>query len=573
MAGDMVASVTLRLRDQMSVGIDEIKRQFGSVQATLDRLTGVMGDLQNTMDGLRMPPTMNAALASTITEADATTKAVAAIGVAAKDSAAMMASLEIPAIPHGAINPMIPQGYDGAMAPGGGAKTAGIEDAREGLHPAVAGAGDWLTDGIMGALAVGAGVDSIKARAGYDTLLRHAAIAEHLNGAANQDQVRALRIMLDRLALKDRQSSLALAQAYYYLATTQMSPKLIDAIMPAIGRTSTAYNTDPNLMGHAAYALSDSFKIAPGQMEGALAAMAMAAKLAHFNVEDFGAALPMIGASAAISGLTGRGGFDQLAAALETVRKNTNLSSESATDVNDLIQQLHSQMVNKGFDQAMFKNTLKVDEPLFAKYHIKPVDLRHLENQAALHGVNPLTAVLDYIHKQVKPMTPTDEAFYVSSLFGNQQSRTAVLSLLQHWKSYHGMIKTLGGVDQDTVSKDFTTAMKGADTELRLFDENLTEINRGIGKTVLPVMRGFTGAMSWLEAPPKRPTGMTPAETKQFDAHPRRYVIDNPSAVHEHTEAIKDNTAALREGQAMAMHVNAHPTGPSAPAGQILNRP
>ncbi len=603
MAGDMVASVTLRLRDQMSVGIDQIKEQFGSVQATLDRLTGVMDRLQGTMDALRMPAQMNMALGGTVTEADAAATAVSSIGLAAAANITRFTEMNAAlnkwtasggAIPPGigATSPVPPDMGGAPQMPGEpGLATSPRSRPESAAHSEAAAAGtDFLTDAIMGAITVGAGLDAIKKLATYHSWLRHAAIAEHLDGAPNKLRVEEVSGMLNRIALHDRQSSLDLAQAYYFLATTQMKPTLINALMPAVAKTSTAYNTNPTLMANAAFQLSDNFKIPADQMQTVLAQMAYAAKMAHYNVEDFGAGLPALGGNAELAGLTGQHGFDVLAAALETVRKNVYLSSEATTDVNDLLGQLHSQMVNRTFDQALFKNTLKVDQPLYAKYGIKPIDLRSLENNAAAHGIDPLTAVMDYIHKTVKPMTKTDEAFFVSSLFGNQQSRTAVLSLLEHWKSNHAMIKTLGGVDKNTVATDFKTAMSGADTQLRLLDENLSQVYRNIGSEVLPALKGFTGALTfaqnWLN--PKGTEKLSPVERKAvlegtipaIGSVPFAPNDKDKEAIHQlmlsmiaQTRAAKENTEALRQGHMMGAHVNAHPIGPTQSPGPVLGRP
>lgn len=602
MAGDMVASVTLRLRDQMSVGIDQIKEQFGSVQATLDRLTGVMDRLQGTMDALRMPAQMNMALGGTVTEADAAATAVSSIGLAATANITRFTEMNAALNEWTASGGMIPRGI-GPVSPvpaevvgapqvprmpgDTGSSGAFEEGAAGGLASHLAGgAADYLTDAIMGAIAVDAGLKAIGTVAQFHSQIRHAAIAEHLDGAANQAQVTAVSAMLDRIALRDRQSSMEMAEAYQFLATTQMNPHLIDKLLPSIAETSTAYNTNPEQMSKAAYQLSDNFEIPASQMQIVLAQMAYAAKMAHYSVDAFGGGLSALGGNARFAHLTGQHGFDILAAALETVRKNVDLPSEATTDVNDLLSQLHSQMVNRTFDQALFKNTLKVDAPLYAKYHIAPVDLRHMENVARMHGVDPLTAVMDYIHKTVKPMTSTDEAFFVSSLFGNQQSRTAVMSLLEHWQSNHAMIKTLSGVGKDTVSTDLKTAMQGSDTQLRLLDENVAQLSRTMGTVLVPALRAVNGALSWINSGFDReaPKGMTPAEKKRYAEDPSGYLDRHekptPSVyswleglMHGHTEAVKQNTRAVQQNSAAQAHTSTVPTAPTHAAGPVLGRP
>ncbi|MHB1305379.1 MAG: phage tail tape measure protein [Acidiphilium sp.] len=631
---DMVASVTLRLRDQMSAGIDEIKREFGSVQATLDKLTVVLGDLQGTLDALRMPPAINQSLRGTIGDASAAAKAVTSIGVAAAANVgpldAMNAALsrwsgaggsafgnvnaglnewtgrggaidgvnasptgplgygapgsipdigggfEIPGVPYQIHNPAIPQEFFVPQVPSVPGKQVKEPLGGNGDHP-----GDGLMDFIGASIMAVAGVDSVKTMAQFNNLNLHSAITERYSGERARQQQRWIGNDLDRLALKYRQSSDELAEAYYYLVTTHMKPALVNALMPMIAKTATAYNSSPMLMGAAAFAMSDSFKIPASEMQASLAAMAWAAKNSHFSIESMGMFLPMLGGMAATIGMTGRGNLDQIMAMVETVRKNVNQPQEAAHDLADLMQALSSIHTAEAFSQNLFKRALKTEKPLLDKYHIQPVDLWKVEQDGKKHGLSPLMAVMEYMHKLVAPMTAVDRSAFINSMFNGQQAGMAIKSMLLHWQTMMKLETSLDKVTPALLATDFNTAIKGSATEVRLFDENLKELSRGFGRAVYGIFSDITNAATAIQlwGSPKMPEKMTPRQRAELlsDGVPAPWNM--PSNSNEHTAAVRANTRALQEAaetfrQQLGVGVNpAISHGASSPVGPMLGRP
>ncbi|OYV89674.1 MAG: hypothetical protein B7Z57_11640 [Acidiphilium sp. 37-60-79] len=618
MPQDMVASVTLMLRDQMGAGIDEIKAQLAGLKPTLDSLTGVITELDATLQQLRMPMALNAGLKATAKEAAVAAKEVTAVADAAmevnaglKETAsdaaaaarevtamadaaveanARMKELAIPPVPnYTQYNPPIPQEFYGPMQPGMGpaggprARQWGPNDIGSTAEPGPMDAGvhapdpisDFIATAIMGAI----GVESVKSRAEFNNLNLHSAITEHLHGHAARVRMRWINNDLDRLALKYRQSSDELSDAYYYLVTTHMKPALINALMPMIAKTATAYNSSPKLMGAAAFAMSDSFKIPTAQMPAALAAMAWAAKNSHFSIESMGEFLPMLGGNAATLGMTGRKNLDQIMAAVETIRKNVNQPQEAAHDLADLMNSLSSIHTAEAFSQNLFKRALKTEQPLLTKYHIKPVNLWAIEQAGVKKGESPLMAVMNYLHKMLMPMNPVDRSAFINAMFSGQGSSMAVKSMLLHWPTMNKLIAGLNTVDQQMLNTDFKTAMSGSASVVRKFNESLAQLNRGIGHTVLPAMKVFANSLGWIEQMehPKIPAKMSPKKQanmldgNELSGNPLPHLLKSlVSALHDNTRAARSTQLAISQGEGIGAHVNAHPT---SPAGPVLHRP
>jgi TP901 family phage tail tape measure protein len=585
MPQDMVASVTLMLRDQMGAGIDEIKAQLAGLKPTLDGLTGVLGDLDATLKQLKMPVAFNDSLKNTANQAGIAAKAVASIGDAAQAADAKLKDLAIPAMPGvadapGIYNPAIPDAFHGPMQVpgmpgwiGGGEKPTAVTPG-EGHHPA-----DALTEFMGDAIMAAIGVESVKSRAEFNNLNLHSAITERYTGERARQQQRWIDNDLDRLALKYRQSSNELAEAYYYLVTTHMKPALINALMPVIAKTATAYNSSPQLMGAAAFAMSDSFKISASQMSGALAAMAWAAKNSHFSIESMGHFLPVLGGTAATMGMTGRKNLDQVMAMVETIRKNVNQPQEAAHDLVDLMNSISSVQTAERFSQNLYKRAMNTERPLLSKYHIKPVDIWKIEQDGVKKGESPLMAVLNYLHGIVKPMNAVDKSAFINSVFSGQGAGMAVKSILLHWDSEGKLAGNLDKVGPKMLDTDFRTAMKGSATVVRHLNETVTQLNRGLGGIFLPAVRTFgdvVGKIELLEHP-KLPQKMSAKERQDFlSGHPFEpsplppLIKSLTSAIHDNTRAAKSVQASYDRGQGMGAHVNAHPT---SPVGPVLNRP
>lgn len=459
MADDLAAEITLRLRAQMSGPIDEIKKLFEGLNKTVRSLDKSIMQLNDKLDALRVPSAPLDKMKELAAETNAVTEA------------AEKANKGLREMGRGPLG-------RGRGAVAGGAAIEGPKNADDSM--------DWLGGAIAGAI----GLSAIKQLGDYQKTLRQIAITEKLSGPKADAEVARLSGLFDVLALKDRQSSQGLADAYFRMITTHMPANVVRAIMPDIGEMATAHNVSPYDLADAAFAINDSFKIGPKGMLPALEMLATAAKQAHFSIENYGQYLKEIGGVSETMGLTGRGNLDMVAAGLETVIKNSTQPNQAAADYRDFLVYLNSPQLQMAGARMGFKRRMEATQYLFSKYHIKPVGLWQMEDAAKAHGQNEVTSILQYLHRVTSPMTAGDRAKYLRTLFGNQQSAMTVQSILLHWKEYQGMMTMLAQVTAKTGATDFQTALKGANTDVQKFDEEMKQVERDIGSGLLPVLKG-----------------------------------------------------------------------------------
>ncbi|MBS3025341.1 phage tail tape measure protein [Acidiphilium multivorum] len=459
MADDLAAEITLRLRAQMSGPIDEVKRLLSSLNETVGKLNETLGELTSALNDIKMSTQPAKEMGDYLARTNDAVKATEDLNKALRSSGA---------------------GAELAGAAAGRNAGAAREAGMAGPENA-----DGAIDFIGGAIAGALGLSAVTALGDYQKTLRQIAITEKLSGPKADAEVARLSGLFDMLALKDRQSSLGLADAYFRMVTTHMPPAVVKAIMPDIGMMATAHDVSPYDLADAAFAINDSFKIGPKGMLSALAMLATAAKMAHFSLGNFGEHLKSIGGIAETMGLTGRGNLDRVAAGLETVIKNTTQPGQAAADYQDFLFYLSSPQFNMAGLRLGFKKRLESSQALFNKYHIKPVSFWHLESEANKKGVNEIDYMLQYFHKVTSRMNAGDRMKYLRTIFGNQQSANTVVSILEHWKDYHAMIAELGKVTNKTGDQDFATALKGANTQVAKFDEEMKQLERDIGNGLL----------------------------------------------------------------------------------------
>ena len=461
-AGKMTASFVLKLEDQLSGGLNKL-------QAALDKIFAIAKKLK--FDGLEQAT----AKIDKVTEAtsEATTKldkATTASGKFGKSLAIVgteshQAAVEIQAIGRAADSTAFKLGRMTAAA---GAKVAGLGQ-RIGV--------------IGGAVAGYSLVEPIRAYAGYENVLRHVAITEKMEGPAVESEVSRLDALLRHDAIDAGQKSGDVAKAYSDLVLSGIPVQTVDKLIGIHSRAATAYNTAPEALGQAVYALNRNLGIDERDLGGSLAAMAYASKSGKFSVEDFSHFLPQATATFSKLGMTGRGSANTAFAALETIRQNTGDSGTAATDLGDLMSYLTSPFANRAFAHG-------------------GIDLPKLLLNAEKAGINPLDEIIAKLKQRTKGMSPIQLSETLGQLFHNQQAREAVVALLQHNGDFTALRDRLGRVDDTTLSTDFDSASRGPLVAARRFDEQLEQLHRRLGDGFMPILTavnlGLDGMTGWL---------------------------------------------------------------------------
>lgn len=346
--------------------------------------------------------------------------------------------------------------------------------------------------GVIGGIVSGVSLlKPVQSYADFQNVALHSAITKGLSGRAATDETNRLMGVFKRDALEAGQTSLAVAQAYQDLIQTGINPAQAEKLLPTHSRAATAYNITPEALGHAVFALSDSFKIDEHAMPGALAAMALASKEGRFKVEDFSMFLPSIGGNMAKLGMTGRESADRAFAALETVMKYSATPGTGFADytsfLNDIVAP-HSARMFALHNRGMAPET----KEMLNKYHIKGVNLPALLEDARNKGIDPITAVLRTLDKITSGLPADVKGEVLGAFFGNSESRNAAMAMLDHLKEMEAQRAGLGKADAGMLNRDFTTAHNAPITMLRTGEEAGTQLERRAGEGFEPVVRKLT---------------------------------------------------------------------------------
>ena len=375
MAEDMVASLTLRLQNQLSGGLDEIKGQFNALSGTLDGLNETMGELRDVMADMRGPTRMAADLKAVQTQAaeagaaisgdiggaiddgiSAMEKFVAemgtipnvademaggvirswqAIGVeieadiasmetfATETQAAMTAMADAQAAKPGVGGPAVP------VEPGG---QAGATKKAAEKHGSI-----WGENWIMDMVALGAGYEGEESYAKFQATALQAANIEGFHGKPALAEARNIMHESYNQAYLSRGNVDDIEEAYFNLVRQGLPRPLVDQMMGPLTEAATTYGTPVADITQPLFNLAEQFKIPGDQLSQGVAMLGAASHLGHYYFSDFGTGLPEVAAQFQLMGATGLSGEATAASALEVVRRVTPDSGTAGTDVMDLM--------------------------------------------------------------------------------------------------------------------------------------------------------------------------------------------------------------------------------------------
>jgi TP901 family phage tail tape measure protein len=475
----MKAALVLSFEDKLSAGLGKLEKQLDQLkklgeQQTLGKLATGFDDIQKTITATR-------GLASELGNVQ---------------RAARGAYADLKAMTGAYSGIMTQRGFtanDAAML-WGGRRPPGV--------PERGGGAGGMMAGLAGLGALGGGyaaISSARAYSSIEDLARRAGITKGLSGGALSADTARLIGLFQRDAIQTGQTSSAIGEAYLDLAGMGIAPGEVERLLPIHSRVATAYNIDPSTLSPATAALNQSFGISDAEMGGALAAMAVASKQGRFKVEDFARFLPSIGGNMQKLGMTGRAGANEAFAALETVMKNSADPGSGAANFTDFLNYLVSPMAARAFalqTHGMGAPTKR----LLEQYHVTGIDMPKLLENARLGGIDPITAIMGTLQEKLKGLPPDVVGEILGAFFHNQQARDAAQALLMHPGNFLGMQQQLGGVTGSTLDKDFQSRMEGAAVQMKLLDEELTQLNQHLGVGLMPVVRLLVHGLDDLNA-------------------------------------------------------------------------
>ncbi|MDP3408188.1 phage tail tape measure protein [Bosea sp. (in: a-proteobacteria)] len=363
--------------------------------------------------------------------------------------------------------------------------------------------------GLIGsALAALSFMAPIQQAAAWDAQLRDIAITAGKTGGAVETMIGDIGKRYEKLALETGQRSMDLAKGAQTLVASGMDAGLIDKLMPTIGRVATAANATIEDTAKTAFALSDALKVAPDQMEAALAKLVTAGKLGRFEFKNMAAEFPGLTAQMAKFGITGMEAVETLGASLQIAMLGTANPSEAATNLTNFLTKINAPEAIKKFEKEL------------------KVDVTGVMTDAAAKGINPIEAVLEKMSSKLAPQQAEIDKIMkkagisdkqreeqiktllagtkVGKLYADMQVLGFVLPFLQNREKYLAFRKEIAASGVDVIANDFSSRMRGLAQSLQMFGELGTQAMRRIGiafASNLPAAnRALTSLLQWVSA-------------------------------------------------------------------------
>lgn len=351
----------------------------------------------------------------------------------------------------------------------------------------------------------------IQQAAAWDAQLRDIAITAGKTGGEVEKMIGDIGKRYEKLAVLVGQRSAELAKGAQLLVASGMDAGLIDKLMPTIGRVATAANATIEDTAKTAFALSDTLKVAPEQMEQALGKLVTAGKLGRFEFKNMAAEFPALTNQMAKFGITGMEAVSALGASLQIAMLGTANPSEAATNLKNFLTKINAPEAIKKFEKEL------------------KVDVTGVMTDAAAKGINPVEAVIQKMSEKLKvPTAEIDKIMKKASASGmSDRDREAtirkqveqLLAGTKVGKLYSDMqvldflIPTLLNLDKlkdfkrqvaaagaDVINQDFESRMRGLSQQLLLFGELGDQALRRVGNAFASNLPFAIGALQRLNS-------------------------------------------------------------------------
>jgi TP901 family phage tail tape measure protein len=347
--------------------------------------------------------------------------------------------------------------------------------------------------GLIGAAVAGISfLAPLQQAAAFDAALRDIAITAGRTGGQVEQLIASQADKYQKLALLTGQRSADIAGAAQTLVSAGMDEGLIQRLMPAIARVSTAANAQINDTAKSAFALSDALKIPAEQMELALAKLVTAGKLGRFEFKNMATEFPELTAQVAKLGVTGMEAVDFLGAALQTAMKGTNNPATAANNLKNFLSKIASPEARRNFEKEL------------------GVDVIGVMTNATAKGINPIEAVLeklstklavpqkeiDAILKKAKATGMTDkeaadalrgrlqqllQGSKLGNIFQDMQVQDFLIPFMLNKAGFKQDKAQIQRADTGVIGDDFESRMRGLQQQLNRFTETGTQVMRRIG--------------------------------------------------------------------------------------------
>lgn len=337
----------------------------------------------------------------------------------------------------------------------------------------------------------------------WDSTIRGIGITAGLSGTALERMITDTSARYQALALQVGQFSRDIAAGASTLVAAGMDPKQIDALLPVIGRVSTAADAAFNDISQTAFALSDNLQVPADQMEKALATLVVAGKAGRFELADMAKYFPALTAQMANLGVKGQTAVTTLAAGLQVAMKGAADPAQAANNMQNFLAKLSTPEVKRNFakmgvdltgvmQDAVAKGINPIEAVIQKVTKLTGVSAGTIEKAFATAKKAGLsdTAALAQVEEQVRRIGGADK---LGQLFGDQQVLAFLLPMLANLKEYQRIAAEAGSAGVDSIATDFDSRMGGLEKRMARFTEIGEQLMRRVG-------RAFATNLGWINS-------------------------------------------------------------------------
>lgn len=235
------------------------------------------------------------------------------------------------------------------------------------------------------------------------------------------------------------------------------------AMVPAIGRASTAYKAEMADMAAATWAVKDNLKVTAGETAKVIDVMAQTGKRGAFEMKDMAGAFPALTAAYQGLGQKGVGAVADLAAGLQIARKGAGDSATAGTNLANILQKIASPATNKAFAK------MGVDLPAALK-------------KAYREGKTPLEAITELTNK-----TLNGDLSRLGYLFEDAQVQAGLRPLIQNFEEFK-RIRAEAMAASGTTDRDFAERMRDSAERTKALQIRGQALAVQLGELLLPAV-------------------------------------------------------------------------------------
>lgn len=382
--------------------------------------------------------------------------------------------------------------------------------------------------GAVGALGAAlAFIGPLQAAARFDAALRDLAITSGTTSQEMQGDVAGLARSYEALALLVGQRSSKLAEAAQILIAAGLDRKVVETLLPQIGRATTAAGADIADMAKMTVALNQNLKISADQMERVFAGLVVAGKEGRFELRDMARAFPVLTGHLANLGVTGEEAAAHVGAALQIAMRGAAEPSQAATNVENFFSKLLSKETiknfeNKGVDitgvmeDAVFRGINPIEAALkkiLSLTGMTTAEINKLQARAAKGGITD-PAEITALSERIRAIRGGGE---IAQMFGDMQVKNFLIPMLAgvaDFKEIKDKIVTAmrGDPKAGVLADDFRSRMAGLEKQMARFaevgEQSMRRVGNAFAMHLMPINEGLERLLKNLAAVDARFPGM-----------------------------------------------------------------